>query len=281
MPAMTAAFASLERSELSDATPQLNVLQRVGGSIGTAVLAVVLQRALVGAHTPGRGRRGVRHGVLVRDRADRAGDHPLHRARRAPSGAPGASARRRVDRRRRRWRRRRRSRHDRLDRGRQARTASRGAAPARQGSQPRGAGPVVQGRDGGGAAPARTRDPPARCRLRCPVRPALRPRLRRRDVGSGAGRVGRPVARRRSRRCSTRLEAAGLVARLRSEQDRRVVLGVADRARPQARGGAPRAGRAAVARGAGRVQRRRAAARARPPCWTACAAMFDDLADRG
>ena len=51
MPAMAAAFASLDRSELSHATPQLNVLQRVGGSIGTAVLAVVLQRALVGAHT--------------------------------------------------------------------------------------------------------------------------------------------------------------------------------------------------------------------------------------
>jgi EmrB/QacA subfamily drug resistance transporter len=51
MPAMAAAFAALDRSELSDATPQLNVLQRVGGSIGTAVLAVVLQRALVGAHT--------------------------------------------------------------------------------------------------------------------------------------------------------------------------------------------------------------------------------------
>ena len=29
----------------------MNVLQRVGGSIGTAILAVVLQRALVGAHT--------------------------------------------------------------------------------------------------------------------------------------------------------------------------------------------------------------------------------------
>ncbi len=51
MPAMTAAFASLDRSELADATPQLNVLQRVGGSIGTAVLAVVLQRALIGVHT--------------------------------------------------------------------------------------------------------------------------------------------------------------------------------------------------------------------------------------
>jgi MFS family permease len=52
MPAMAAAFAALERAELPDATPQLNVLQRVGGSIGTAVLAVVLQRALVGVHSP-------------------------------------------------------------------------------------------------------------------------------------------------------------------------------------------------------------------------------------
>jgi EmrB/QacA subfamily drug resistance transporter len=50
MPAMAAAFASLERDELSDATPQLNVLQRVGGSLGTAILAVVLQRALSGVH---------------------------------------------------------------------------------------------------------------------------------------------------------------------------------------------------------------------------------------
>jgi EmrB/QacA subfamily drug resistance transporter len=48
MPAMAAAFASLEPSEIPDATPQLNVLQRIGGSIGTAVLAVVLERALAG-----------------------------------------------------------------------------------------------------------------------------------------------------------------------------------------------------------------------------------------
>ncbi len=51
LPAMAAAFASLDRSELASATPQLNVIQRVGGSIGTALLAVVLQRALVGVHT--------------------------------------------------------------------------------------------------------------------------------------------------------------------------------------------------------------------------------------
>ncbi|MEA2201406.1 MAG: hypothetical protein QOI89_2002 [Solirubrobacteraceae bacterium] len=45
VPAMTAAFSALRPDQLSDATPQLNVLQRIGGAIGTAVLAVVLQRA--------------------------------------------------------------------------------------------------------------------------------------------------------------------------------------------------------------------------------------------
>jgi EmrB/QacA subfamily drug resistance transporter len=51
MPAMTAAFAALERSEVSHATPQLNVLNRIGGSVGTTVLAVVLANAERGAHS--------------------------------------------------------------------------------------------------------------------------------------------------------------------------------------------------------------------------------------
>jgi EmrB/QacA subfamily drug resistance transporter len=51
MPAMTAAFAALERSQISHATPQLNVLNRVGGSIGTTVLAVVLANAELHAHS--------------------------------------------------------------------------------------------------------------------------------------------------------------------------------------------------------------------------------------
>ncbi len=50
MPAMTAAFASMRPDQLSDATPQINVLMRLGGAIGTAILAVALQRATV-AHT--------------------------------------------------------------------------------------------------------------------------------------------------------------------------------------------------------------------------------------
>ncbi|HEY0277878.1 MAG TPA: MFS transporter, partial [Solirubrobacterales bacterium] len=53
IPTTTVAFASLRTDQLSDATPQMNVLQRVGGAIGTAVLAVVLQRASKGASGPG------------------------------------------------------------------------------------------------------------------------------------------------------------------------------------------------------------------------------------
>jgi EmrB/QacA subfamily drug resistance transporter len=49
MPAMTAAFAAMRPDQLSDATPQLNVLMRLGGAIGTAILAVVLQRSSAGA----------------------------------------------------------------------------------------------------------------------------------------------------------------------------------------------------------------------------------------
>jgi EmrB/QacA subfamily drug resistance transporter len=52
MPAMSAAFSAMRPEQITDATPQITVLQRTGGAIGTAVLAVVLQRAGAGAHTP-------------------------------------------------------------------------------------------------------------------------------------------------------------------------------------------------------------------------------------
>ena len=52
MPSMTAAYAVLRPDQINDATPQLNVLQRVGGSIGTAILAVVLQSGISGLGTP-------------------------------------------------------------------------------------------------------------------------------------------------------------------------------------------------------------------------------------
>jgi EmrB/QacA subfamily drug resistance transporter len=50
MPAMTAAFAVLRPDQLSDATPQLNVVMRLGSAVGVAVLAVVLQRSSTHAH---------------------------------------------------------------------------------------------------------------------------------------------------------------------------------------------------------------------------------------
>jgi EmrB/QacA subfamily drug resistance transporter len=46
MPAMAAAYAMLERSQVPRATPMLNVLQRVGGSLGVAVFTVILENAI-------------------------------------------------------------------------------------------------------------------------------------------------------------------------------------------------------------------------------------------
>jgi hypothetical protein len=47
MPAMAAAYATLESgAQVPRATPMLNVLQRIGGSIGVAVLTVVLENSL-------------------------------------------------------------------------------------------------------------------------------------------------------------------------------------------------------------------------------------------
>jgi EmrB/QacA subfamily drug resistance transporter len=52
MPSMAAAYASLERAAIPRATSALNVTQRVGGSIGTAVLAIVLSNQIA-AQIPG------------------------------------------------------------------------------------------------------------------------------------------------------------------------------------------------------------------------------------
>ncbi|MBX5443227.1 MAG: DHA2 family efflux MFS transporter permease subunit [Solirubrobacteraceae bacterium] len=50
MPLMAASFATLrDPSDIAHATPQLNVLQRIGGSVGTAILTVVLTSRLTGA----------------------------------------------------------------------------------------------------------------------------------------------------------------------------------------------------------------------------------------
>ncbi|HKS46889.1 MAG TPA: gas vesicle protein GvpO [Amycolatopsis sp.] len=47
-PAGTAAFATVRRAELPDATTQINILMRVGGALGGALFAVLLAQALPG-----------------------------------------------------------------------------------------------------------------------------------------------------------------------------------------------------------------------------------------
>jgi EmrB/QacA subfamily drug resistance transporter len=54
MPAMAAAYSTLERSQVPRATPMLNVLQRVGGSLGVAIFTVILANGIRDrAGTPG------------------------------------------------------------------------------------------------------------------------------------------------------------------------------------------------------------------------------------
>jgi EmrB/QacA subfamily drug resistance transporter len=68
MPAMAAAYATLDSpARVPRATPMLNVLQRVGGSVGVAVLTVILENALqseVAAATGGRGIPGGGDGAV-------------------------------------------------------------------------------------------------------------------------------------------------------------------------------------------------------------------------
>jgi EmrB/QacA subfamily drug resistance transporter len=52
MPSMAAAYQTLERASVPRATSTINIIRTVGGSLGTAVLTVVLQRRIV-AEIPG------------------------------------------------------------------------------------------------------------------------------------------------------------------------------------------------------------------------------------
>ena len=65
MPAMAAAYATLSHADVPRATSALNVLQRVGGSVGTALLAVVLQHE-IRAQLAGAGGAAGSSGVLQR-----------------------------------------------------------------------------------------------------------------------------------------------------------------------------------------------------------------------
>jgi EmrB/QacA subfamily drug resistance transporter len=52
MPSMAAAFQTLSREETPRATSALNAIQRIAGAIGTALMAIILQRA-ISASVPG------------------------------------------------------------------------------------------------------------------------------------------------------------------------------------------------------------------------------------
>jgi EmrB/QacA subfamily drug resistance transporter len=66
MPAMASAYSLLERGQVPRATPILNVLQRVGGSMGVALLAVVLQRQI---HSATGAAASIGHPVGAAERA--------------------------------------------------------------------------------------------------------------------------------------------------------------------------------------------------------------------
>jgi EmrB/QacA subfamily drug resistance transporter len=60
MPAMAAAYATLDSgAEVPRATPMLNVLQRIGGSIGVAILTVILENSLQSEVSGATGGRGI------------------------------------------------------------------------------------------------------------------------------------------------------------------------------------------------------------------------------
>ena len=57
MPSMSAAYQTLEQSQVPRATTTINIVRQVGASLGTAVLAVILQRQIIssvgGGHAGG------------------------------------------------------------------------------------------------------------------------------------------------------------------------------------------------------------------------------------
>ena len=75
---MAAAYATLTRTQVPRATPALNVLQRVGGSIGAALLIVILQNRIISSL--GEGAQGGVTGATLPDAARERVAAPLAEA---------------------------------------------------------------------------------------------------------------------------------------------------------------------------------------------------------
>ena len=113
MPAISAAYQTLAAPQVPRASTAINIVQRVGGSIGTALVAVVLEHqirvqvhgltgGLTGRHRGtavggGQGgpaaRLGVREHLLVGGRHDAGGPDPRPAAGAGPGAGAGARAR--------------------------------------------------------------------------------------------------------------------------------------------------------------------------------------------
>ena len=78
MPAMAAAYATLKRNQVPRATPALNVLQRLGGSIGAALLIVILQNRIISSL--GEGAQGGVSGAALSNAARTRVADPLAEA---------------------------------------------------------------------------------------------------------------------------------------------------------------------------------------------------------
>ena len=96
MPSMAAAYQTLSRAAVPRATSMINIIRTVGGSLGTAVLTVVLERRIV-ANVPGAtGDLGALGGAASRAEATPS-RCPRRSARpsgwRARSDRPGADPR--------------------------------------------------------------------------------------------------------------------------------------------------------------------------------------------
>jgi EmrB/QacA subfamily drug resistance transporter len=72
MPSMAVAYQAVPREAVAQATSALNVIQRVAGSVGTALLAVVLQRTIAGDVPRVEGGIGALAGLSSQERAQAA-----------------------------------------------------------------------------------------------------------------------------------------------------------------------------------------------------------------
>lgn len=64
-PALSAAYRGLSRDEIPNATTAMNIVQRLGAPLGTAAMAVALQRFLVSAGGPTAPRPALAHAFAL------------------------------------------------------------------------------------------------------------------------------------------------------------------------------------------------------------------------